>query len=233
MKPIQAGIDMKNMLRTIIAFSFVVSIPLWVNAQQRFEISVGVSTPGYHTWEKYGEPYFGEVFDYPDDYEYRSLSNIDSYAYRSIYYPGFSFQAAYKLPDHGFTKKLSVLAYLGLNTAGFEKIDYLTNKSLYREKAYKLNLLVGFRFHIVSKEHFMMYAQAMIGAPLYEDKSLYWEYNLYLKEKPVTAQVTFLGLRFQSSRGFCFLAEMGEGSEYSLGGLILIPGVRLSLGYTF
>lgn len=233
MKLKQAGIDMKKLYITIIAFFFVASIPTLINAQQRFEISAGISTPGFHTWEKYGEPEFGEVFYYPHEYEYHSLSNMESHAYKSNYYPGLSIQAAYKLPDHGFTKRLSAVAYFGLHTVGFERIDYLTNKSLCNENAHKLDILVGARYHLVTKERFMMYAQFLVGGHI-DDNSLYWKYNEYFNSRKVlTATVTFLGLRFQSPNGFCYMAELGEGSEYSLCGLVLIPGVRLGLGYTF
>ena len=223
---------MKKLLRTIIALSFVASIPSLINAQQRFEISAGISTPGFHTWEVYGSPTLGESLGYLNHYEHHSLSNMDSYAYKSSYHTDLSIQAAYKLPDHGFTKRLSVVAYAGLNTADFEKIDYLTNKALYSETAHKLDILLGVRYHIVTKERFMMYTQSLVGWHI-DDKSLYWKYNRYLNEDRTTVQFTFLGFRFQSPHGFCFLAEMGEGSEYSLHKLLIIPGVRLSLGYTF
>ena len=129
-----------KLFKAIIALSFFSLSPSWINAQQRFEISAGVSSPGFHTWEK--RSLLNSSF--PEDYRYNKLSAMDDYAYRSTYYPGLSIQAAYKLPDHGFTKRLSVLAYAGLNTAGFKKYDYLTNKLLYSEAAFKFDLMAGF-----------------------------------------------------------------------------------------
>ena len=219
-----------KLFKTLIALSIISLVPSWTNAQQRFEISAGISTPGFHTWEK-GVMFYGGST--PQEYSYNKLSDMEEYAYRSNYYPGFSVQAAYKLPDHGFTKKLSVLAYAGLNTVGFEKFDYLTNKFLYSETAFKFDLMAGLRMHIITRDHFMMYTQAMIGLQ-FKDKSHYWDYNNYLAEKdPVAVQVTFLGFRFKTNSGLCYLAELGTGSEYELTRTLLIPGVRLGLGYTF
>lgn len=224
---------MMKLHRILIALTIVSFIPLWLNAQQRFEISAGISTPGDHVWEKTGGIFIGESFDTPDPYKDYTLANMDRNAYKSTYYPSYSIQAAYKLPNHGFTKRLSVVSYVGLDMVDFEKIDYLSNKTLYIEKAYKFDVLVGARYHIVTKDLFMMYTQIMVGGRIF-DGSQYWDSNSYLRKKPLTVQVTYLGFRVQDDQGrLCFLAELGEGSEYSLGGLVLIPGVRLSLGYTF
>lgn len=221
-----------NLFKAIIASLLFSLIPSWTNAQRRFEISAGISTPGYHTWER-GGGLFVDQYNLAERYEYNKLSNMDRYSYRSSYNPGYSIQAVYKLPDHGFTKRLSILSYAGLNTVDFEKYDYLTNKSLYRETAVKLDVLAGVRFQMVSRPRFMMYTQTLVGFH-FNDESLYWDYNSYLETNPATVQITFLGLRFQSAQGrFCFLTELGTGSEYELGGLVLIPGVRLGLGYTF
>ena len=222
---------MIKLYRLIIASAFVTLIPCGLNAQSRFEISAGISTPGYHVCDKIGFG-VGEEVGFHDEYQYVTLTEMEKDSYRSRYYPGYSLQVAYKLPDHGFTKRLSVVAYAGLSTVGFEKIDYLTNNSLYSENAKKLDVLVGVRYHIVSQERFMMYTQAMIGGH-FNDNSLYWEYNDFLSDNPATVQLTYLGFRFKSRNGICFLTELGEGSDYSLYGMILIPGVRLSLGYTF
>ena len=217
-----------KLFKAIIALSFFSLSPSWINAQQRFEISAGVSSPGFHTWEK--RSLLNSSF--PEDYRYNKLSAMDDYAYRSTYYPGLSIQAAYKLPDHGFTKKLSVLAYAGLNTAGFKKYDYLTNKLLYSEAAFKFDLMAGFRLHLITRDHFMMYSQAMVGLQ-FKDNSHYWDYNSYIVQDPIAVQVTYLGFRFQSDNGLCYLAELGAGSEYDLYGVLIVPGVRLGLGYTF
>lgn len=222
---------MKKLYITIIAFFFVASIPTLINAQQRFEISAGISSPGYHSWEKFGGPNFGVSDSYNHEYEFHSFSNMESHAYKSRYYPGLSIQAAYKLPDNGFTKRLSALAYVGLHTVDFDKIDYLTNQSLYSEMALKLDILFGVRFHIVTKEHFMMYSQVLLGGYI-KDKSLYWEYNEYFRYNPLPFNITILGFRTQYPNGFCWQAEFGEG-EYSVYGLVLIPGVRFGFGYTF
>ena len=219
-----------KLFKTIIALSFVSLFPSWINAQSRFEISAGVSTPGFHTWEK--GIILNGVASVPEEYRFNKLSDMDGYAYRSTYYPGFSIQAAYKLPDHGFTKRLSVLAYAGLNTAGFEKFDYLTNKSLYSETAFKFDLMAGVRLHMVTREHFMMYTQALVGLQI-KDKSQYWDYNNYIAQDPTAVQITFLGFRFKSDNGLCYQVELGTGSEYEFGRMVLIPGVRLGFGYTF
>ena len=222
---------MIKLYRLIIASAFVALIPCGLNAQSRFEISAGISTPGMHVCDKRGLG-IGEPVDFYDKYQDVTLTDMEKDSYRSSYYPGYSLQAAYKLADHGFTKRLSVVAYAGLTTVGFEKIDYLTNTPLYSEKALKLDVQVGVRYHIMTKEHFMMYTQAMVGGRI-DDKSLYWEYNDIISDNPVSFQITYLGFRFKYSNGICILTELGEGFDYSLYGMILIPGVRLSLGYTF
>ena len=222
---------MIKLYRLIIASAFVALIPCGLNAQSRFEISAGISTPGMHVCDKRGLG-IGEPVDFYDKYHDVTLTDMEKESYRSSYYPGYSLQAAYKLADHGFTKRLSVVAYAGLTTVGFEKIDYFTNTPLYSEKVLNLDLLVGVRYHIMSKEHFMMYTQAMVGGRI-NDNSLYWEYNDIISDNPAPFQITYLGFRFKSKNGICFLTELGEGLDYSLFGMILIPGVRLSLGYTF
>lgn len=219
--------------RIIIALLIATFIPSCLNAQRRFEISAGISTPGYHVWEK--GFFVGERIGFVDEYADRSLADMDLDAYKSSYHPGYSIQGAYKLPDHGFTKRLSLVGYVGLNVVGFEKMDYLTNTSLYNETAYRFDVLFGIRYHIITKEKYMMYTQAMIGGHI-DDHSRYWECNSFFrKNDPVTAQITFLGFRFKTAQddGFCFMTELGTGSEYGLSGLIIIPGVRLGLGYTF
>ena len=216
--------------KIIIALSFISLVPSWINAQQRFEISAGISTAGFHTWEK--GVLLSDDSNVPEEYQYNKLSGMDGYAYRSTYYPGFSIQTAYKLPEHGFTKRLSVLTYAGLNTAGFQKFDYLTNKFLYSETAFKIDLMAGFRLHLITRDHFMMYSQALVGFQL-KDKSHYWEYNNYIAQDRPAVQVTFLGFRFKSDGGMCYLAELGTGSEYEFYRMIIIPGVRLGFGYTF
>jgi len=223
---------MIKLYRIIFVLSFVSLIPSSLYAQQRFEISAGISTPGYHAWET--GITLGEQIGIPDEYKYRTLSDMERDAYKSSYRPGYSIQAAYKLADHGFTKRLSVLGYAGLNMVDFEKIDYLTNKPLYNETACRYDILFGIRYHIVTKKRFMMYTQIMAGGHI-DDDSKYWEYNYYLRENPAVVQVTFLGFRFKAREdgGFCFLADLGTGSEYQLAGLLIIPGVRLGLGYTF
>jgi len=222
---------MMKLLRIITALIFVSFIPSWLSAQRRLEISAGISTPGFHVWEK--GVVIGEQVGIRDDYSDKTLANMEQDAYKSSYKPGYSIQAAYKLADHGFTKRMSVLGYAGLSMVDFEKIDYLSSKSLYSETALKFDVLVGIRYHIVTKDFFMMYTQALVGGHFY-DESRYWTCNSFLRKDPVTVQVTFLGFRFQSSQGrFCFLTELGTGSEYGLENLIIIPGVRLGLGYTF
>lgn len=222
---------MMKHLRAIIVLSLVSFIPSWLSAQRKLEVSAGISTPGYHVWEK--GVIIGEQVGIRDDYSDKTLANMEQDAYKSSYKPGYSIQAAYKLADHGFTKRLSVLGYAGLTMVDFEKLDYLSNKSLYSETALKYDVLVGIRYHIVTKDRFMMYTQALVGGHFY-DESRYWTCNNYLREDPVTVQMTFLGFRFQSAQGrFCFLTELGTGSEYGLGSLLILPGVRLGLGYTF
>ena len=222
---------MIKIFKIIIALSLVSFIPLSLNAQQRFEISAGISTPGYHTWETGIN--LGEPIGVPPEYSNNTLSNMGRDAYKSTYLSGLSIQGAYKLADHGFTKKLSVLGYVGLNMVGYEKIDYLTNTPLSGELAKRVDILLGIRYHIVTRENFMMYTQIMGGGPI-DDDSDYWEVNSSAREL-ATVQFTFLGFRFKpiDNCGLCFLADFGTGSEYQLAGLIIIPGVRLGLGYTF
>jgi len=205
-------------------------IPYGTRAQDRFEISVGLSTPGLYAWERTGIV-VGENIE-RDIYKYKSLANIYKESYKSHYYPGFSVQMAYKLPEYGFTKRLSIVGYAGLDVAVFENYDLVSNSFLYKENARKLDFLLGVRYHIVSKNRFIMYSQFMVGSFI-KDKSLYWECNSYTDDDKPTVQAT-LGFRIKTapeSRS-CFLTEFGYGSEY-ITSFILIPGVRLGYGYTF
>lgn len=210
--------------------TLLVIIPYGTRAQDRFEISVGISTPGLYAWERTGIV-VGEDLEY-DIYKYKSLANINKESYKSYYYPGFSVQMAYKLPEYGFTKRLSIVGYAGLDVAVFENYNLVSNSFLNKENARKLDFILGVRYHIVSKSRFIMYSQFMVGSFI-KDKSLYWEYNTYTDDDKPTVQAT-LGFRIKTApeSQSCFLTEFGYGSEY-ITSFILIPGIRLGYGYTF
>ena len=129
--------SLQRNIRTIATLLTI--IPYGTRAQDRFEISVGLSTPGLYAWERTGIV-VGENIE-RDIYKYKSLANIYKESYKSHYYPGFSVQMAYKLPEYGFTKRLSIVGYAGLDVAVFENYDLVSNSFLYKENARKLDFL--------------------------------------------------------------------------------------------
>ena len=215
----------------------VAVIPYWVQAQEKqrkFEINVGVSTPGMTEMQDSKLSDLGfEHFDYYHD---RPLSELDKESYNSTLYPCLSVETAYKLADSGFFKRLDLVGFVGLHNVYYEVFDMVNNISS-KETATKLDILVGIRYNIVKKTYFNMYTQFLAGGAV-GAKSGYWK---MMSEKcseggSPTMQFTFLGFNVKLGRRESRLGamvELGFGSEYAVSDLLIIPGVRTGLSYKF
>ena len=223
--------------RLMFAVLLAVGIPHWVQAQdkqRKFEINVGISTPGMIEMQDSELSGLGiEHFDYYSD---KPLSNLDKESYNSTLYPCLSVEAAYKLAESGFFKRLDLVGFLGLHNVCFEDIDIVNNIS-HKETATKLDILVGIRYNIIKKTYFNMYTQFLAGGAV-GAKSGYWKMmsDKWSEVGSPTLQFTFLGfnvkLGLRESR-LGAMVEFGYGSEYALSELFLIPGLRTGLSYKF
>ena len=213
-------------------------IPYAVQAQEKqrkLEINVGISTPGMiemHDSELsgLGLEYFGDIY-----YD-RPLSNLDKESYNSTLYPCLSVEAAYKLAEFGFFKRLDLVGFVGLHNVYYEDFDMVNNISS-KETATKLDILVGFRYNIIKKTYFNMYSQFLAGGAV-GAKSGYWKMmsDKWSDSGSPTMQFTFLGFNVKLGRRESRLGamvEFGYGSEYASSVLIFIPGVRTGLSYKF
>lgn len=212
-------------------------IPYAVQAQEKqrkFEINVGISTPGMI--EMQDSKLSGLGFEHFDYYYDQLLSDLDKESYKSTLYPCLSVEAAYKLADAGFFKRLDLVGFVGLHNVYFENID-IVNNNISKETATKLDILVGFRYNIVKNTYFNMYSQFLAGGAV-GAKSGYWK---MMSEKwseggSPTMQFTFLGFNVKLGRRESRLGamvELGFGSEYAVSNLFIIPGVRTGLSYKF
>ena len=225
--------------RKLLTFAILAAvIPYAVQAQEKqrkFEINVGISTPGMIEMQDSELSGLGfEHFDYY--YSDRPLSDLDKESYKSTLYPCLSVEAAYKLAESGFFKRLDLVGFVGLHNVFYEDFDMVNNINS-KETATKLDILVGFRYNIVKKTYFNMYTQFLAGGAV-GAKSGYWK---MMSEKwseggSPTMQFTFLGFNVKLGRResrMGAMVELGFGSEYSVSNLFIIPGVRTGLSYKF
>jgi len=230
-----------SLYRKLLTFAILAAIiPCWLQAQEKqrkFEINVGISTPGMI--EMQDSELSGLGFENFDDYRYyydRPLSDLDKESYKSTLYPCLSVETAYKLADSGFFKRLDLVGFVGLHNVFYEDFDMVNNTNS-KETATKLDILVGFRYNIVKKTYFNMYTQFLAGGAV-GAKSGYWK---MMSEKwseggSPTMQFTFLGFNVKLGRRESRLGamvELGFGSEYAVSNLFIIPGVRTGLSYKF
>ena len=153
----------KLLLAAILAFG----IPYWVQAQEKqrkFEINVGVSSPGLHCRADRDiadfEFHFEENYS-SSDYSDKQLYDIYIDSYKSTLYPGLSIEASYKPADSGFSKRLTLLGMAGLQMVDFEDFNISTNSTC-KETARRIDLLIGFRVNIINTSYFNMYSQFLL-----------------------------------------------------------------------
>lgn len=226
-------------LRNCLLLTFVLSLswPLMIQAQEkrRFEINVGVSTPGLFEmrdtrWYDIGY----ETFDY---YYYdKSLSDLEKSCFRTTIYPCLSVELAYDLAESGFFKRLDLLGFLNYHYADYDEVD-IVSKTSTGGTARKLSLLFGVRYDIIKHDSFNMYTQMLMGG-CFSDGSPYWDhvYSDVEGERIASLQITFLGFNWRvggekSRWGIMF--EFGYGHEYGLSELPVFPGIRGGLSYKF
>ena len=228
----------KLLLAAILAFG----IPYWVQAQEKqrkFEINVGISSPGLHCRADRDiadfEFHFEENYS-SSNYSDKQLYDLYLESYKSTLYPGLSIETSYKLADSGFLKRLTMLGMAGFQMVDFEDFD-ITNNGSFKEKARRIDLLVGFRLNIINSRYFNMYSQFLLGGDIC-DNSRYWKIveERTDVEKGLAFQLTYLGLRAKIGRresGLGVMVEFGHGTMYSTSKFPLIPGIRTGVSYLF
>ena len=217
-------------------------IPIWVQAQGKFEINFGISTPGLYSltdWDLVTNDNDRYDWDAPSYYhhvpEEKQLTYFDQQSYKSTLYPSVSVEISYKLADAGFFKRLSLVGFLGYHMVGFENSDPVT-KTIDKETARRLDFLLGVRLRIIDNPHFCMYSQALLGKDLSNDCE-YWSIaNEFVRdghEDKVDWQATFLGFRigFGKEANWGIMAELGYGYEYSISQIFIFPGIRTGVSY--
>ena len=233
--------------RLLIVLLFATLIPTGIRAQEKkkFEISVGISTPGLYALtdkdaatdgnERYDFYLDGPRLHYPEE---KQLVYFDLESYRSTLYPSISVELSYKLAETGFFKRLSLAGMLGYHMVGFENFDPVTKQSK-KETALRLDFLMGARLRIIDRPHFCMYSQAFLGKDFRNDCEYWTIANEFIRdghEEKVDYQVTFLGFQVDLGKesNLGFVAEFGYGYEYSLSQLfVFIPGIRAGVSYKF
>lgn len=220
-------------LRNCLLFALVLSLfgPLAVQAQEKFEINVGVSHPGLAQIATDNNHYY-----YYSDYS-NSLTDLEGETYKSFHYPALSVEFAYKLADSGFFKKLDLLGYLGFQAHGYQEVDVISNTSTNRETAIRASILIGLRYNYYKKTRSDLYSQFLLGTDAV-NKCHYWDivYDNFSGGVRTAAQVTFIGFNIKlgpASSKFNAMVELGYGSEYASNIIPLIPGVRTGLSYKF
>ncbi|MBO6078726.1 MAG: hypothetical protein J6P66_08250 [Bacteroidaceae bacterium] len=236
--------------RLLIIILFVALIPAGMQAQEhrKFEINVGISSPGLHCRADRDIINFKIPYEYEENgeiithnhYSDKYLHDIYLESYRSRLYPGLSVEFSYKLSDSGFTKRMSLIGMLGFNMVDFENED-LATRNVTKEKSYKIDYLIGFRVYMIKSLYFDVYSQLLAGGEI-RDKSLYWditekrldEYNVELNG--MSFQITYVGFRAKIGKRNSRLGvyvEFGHGTEYSTSKFALIPGIRTGASYLF
>ena len=148
---------MSLLKRLLIFILFAALIPVGMKAQEnkKFEINVGISTPGlYALTDKDAATGGNERYDFyvdrplPHYPEEKQLIYFDLESYRSTLYPSISVELSYKLAETGFFKRLSLVGMLGYHMVGFENFNPITRQSR-KETALRLDYLIGARLRII------------------------------------------------------------------------------------
>lgn len=238
---------MSLLKRLLIFILFAALIPVGMKAQEnkKFEINVGISTPGLYALtdkdaatggnERYDFYVDGPLPHYPEE---KQLVYFDLESYRSTLYPSISVELSYKLAETGFFKRLSLVGMLGYHMVGFENFNPVTRQSR-KETALRLDYLMGARLRIIDRSHFCMYSQAFLGKDFRNDCEYWTIANEFMREgheERVDYQVTFLGFQVDLGKesNLGLVTEFGYGYEYSLSQLfVFIPGIRAGVSYKF
>lgn len=224
--------------KLLIAVTIMLITPLGIGAQQKqhkFEINVGVSTPGLV--EMQGTKFFNMEFVESGDYYLydKHLSELDKEVNYHTPKLCYSIEMAYKLAESGFFKRLDLVGFSGLHSANYERFDKVNRTTIDKEIARKLDILMGIRFNILKNEQFNMYTQFLVGGSIC-DNSRFWddisEESPYGKDPII--HFTFLGFNWSGDSGLGALVELGFGTEYALNMLFpFFPGIRAGLSYRF
>ena len=238
---------MSLLKRLLIFILFAALIPVGMKAQEnkKFEINVGISTPGLYALtdkdaatggnERYDFYVDGPLPHYPEE---KQLVYFDLESYRSTLYPSISVELSYKLAETGFFKRLSLVGMFGYHMVGFENFNPVTRQSR-KETALRLDYLMGARLRIIDRSHFCMYSQAFLGKDFRNDCEYWTIANEFMREgheERVDYQVTFLGFQVDLGKesNLGLVTEFGYGYEYSLSQLfVFIPGIRAGVSYKF
>ena len=238
---------MSLLKRLLIFILFAALIPVGMKAQEKkkFEINVGISTPGLYALtdkdaatggnERYDFYVDGPLPHYPEE---KQLVYFDLESYRSTLYPSISVELSYKLAETGFFKRLSLVGMLGYHMVVFENFNPVTRQSR-KETALRLDYLMGARLRIIDRSHFCMYSQAFLGKDFRNDCEYWTIANEFMREgheERVDYQVTFLGFQVDLGKesNLGLVTEFGYGYEYSLSQLfVFIPGIRVGVSYKF
>lgn len=218
-------------------------IPFALQAQEKFQINVGISTPGMYSLtdvdvftEGQGRYEFrGSSSHVPEE---RQLISFDQESYKSTLYPSISVNIVYRLSESGFFKRLSLLGYLGYHKVDFENYNPVTKQSK-KETARRLDYLVGVRVRMLDRPNICIYSQALVGKDFRNDCEYWTIANEFLRdghEEKIDWQVTFIGCQFDFGKTshWGLFGELGYGYEYALSQVfILVPGFRTGFSYKF
>lgn len=224
----------------LLTFALLTAWPFTAQGQEKkgdIDFNIGISTPGFYSLADY------DFFKAPREMYYYNYTNdlggLQTESYNSTLYPSFSAEITYKLADSGFFKRLSLAAYTGFHMADYQNIDIVSDSKSDKERAVKLDLLLGIRYHIINGRYFNMYTQAFIGGEIRNDCN-YWEitgntmYTGALGENDIRWHLTILGFRFKLGQSHIgLMTELGYGSEYSISIVPVAPGIRGAVSYRF
>ena len=216
----------------LLSLGFLLSWPMTIRAQEKFEINVGISTPGIDEmrdtrWYYLGTESFENYHDVP-------LNDLEE-SFNTTLFPCYSLEFSYDLAESGFFKRLDLVGIVSYHSAIMEEFDIINNTST-KETARKVDLLIGLRYIVFQTEKLGMYAQLLAGGD-FRNSSAYWDYiySDYEDNPPTTMQLT---LGFNRKLGgpdskWSFMTELGYGTEYALSIIPIFPGIRMGLSYKF
>ena len=218
------------------------AIPFALQAQEKFEINVGISNPGMYSLtdvdlftDENGRYEFNDVRN-PKPKE-RQLTSFDQESYKSTLYPSISANIVYRLSESGFFKRLSLVGYLGYHKVDFENYNPVTKQSK-KETARRLDYLVGVRVRMLDRPNFCIYSQAMFGKDFRNDSEYWTIANEFLRdgrEEKMDFQVTYIGCQVDLGKKshWGLFAELGHGYEYAISQIFIFPGMRGGVSYKF
>lgn len=201
-----------------------------VNAQERNNINIGVSTPGVIPLSDWNH----SSFNVPN------LQSVDFNSRDMVLMPAYSVELSHMLDDEGFFKRLSLVGNAGFGMFQFDKRDLASHAVTSSETVSYFILLAGIRYRYFDARRLHGYGQFMMGGYI-RDNSDYWKrYDSDVAVGPegehIAIQLTFLGLQWDllKDHRLSVVGELGYGTEYALTTLFpLIPGLRLGIGYNF